>query len=57
MKGAKRSHCSDIIDTTDLLDLNYVDLDFELGPIYDLKLKYPIHSVHPAQCLSIDPTT
>jgi len=21
------------------------------------KLKYPIHSVHPAQCLSVDPTT
>ena len=21
-----------------------------------LKLKYPIHSVHPAQCLSVDPT-
>ncbi len=33
--------------------------DFELGPApyYYLKLKYPIHSVHATQCLSIDPTT
>ena len=35
------------------------DLDFELGPApyYYLRLKYPIHSVHPTQCLTIDPTT
>jgi hypothetical protein len=35
-----------------------IDLDFELspGPYYYLKLKYPIHSVHPTEYLSIDPT-
>ena len=38
---------------------DYNDLDFELGPgpYYYLKLKYPIHSVHPTQCLSLDTTT
>jgi hypothetical protein len=27
------------------------------APYYYLKLKYPLHSVHPSQCLSVDPTT
>jgi len=59
MKGVKTLHCLDINSTTDLLELHYDDLDFELGPApyYYLKLKYPIHSVHPTHCLSIDPTT
>ena len=49
----------DINVTTELMELHYDDLDFELGPAphYYLKLKYPIHSVHPTQCLSIDPTS
>jgi hypothetical protein len=55
----KALHCLDINTTTELLELHYDDLDFELGPApYNyLKLKYPIHSVHPTQCLSVDPTT
>ena len=59
MKGVKSLHCLDINNTTELLELHYDDLDFELGPApyYYLKLKYPIHSVHPTQCLSIDPST
>ena len=59
MKGVKTLHCLDINNTTELLELHYDDLDFELGPApyYYLKLKYPIHSVHPTQCLSIDPST
>ena len=59
MKGVKTLHCLDINNTTELLELHYDDLDFELGPTpyYYLKLKYPIHSVHPTQCLSVDPTT
>jgi hypothetical protein len=34
-------------------------LDFELRPTptCNLKLKYPIHSIYPAQRLSINPTT
>ena len=34
-------------------------MDFDLGPTpyYYLKLKYPIHSVHPTQCLSVNATT
>ncbi len=42
-----------------IIILHYDDLDFELGPApYNyLKLKCPIHSVHPTQCLSIDPST
>ncbi len=41
------------------MELHYDDLDLEQGPApyYCLKLKYPIHSVHPTQCLSVDPTT
>ena len=59
MKGVKTSHCLDINNTTKLMELHYDDLDFELGPgpYYYLKLKYPIHAVHPTQCLSIDPST
>ena len=59
MKGVKTNHCLDISTTTDLLELHYDDLDFDLGPApYNyLKLKYPIHSIHPTQCLSIDATT
>jgi hypothetical protein len=59
MKGVKALHCLDINTTTELLELHYDDLDFEQGPApYNyLKLKYPIHSVHPTQCLSVDPTT
>ena len=59
MKGVKALHCLDINNTTELLELHYDDLDFEQGPApyYNLKLKYPIHSVHPTQCLSVDPTT
>ncbi len=59
MKGVKALHCLDINSTTDLLELHYDDLDFELGPATynDLKSKYPIHSVPPTQCLSVDPTT
>ena len=59
MKGVKTTHCLDINNTTELLELHYDDLDFELGPApyYYLKLKYPIHSVHPTQCLSVDPTS
>ena len=59
MKGVKSLHCLDINNTTELLELHYDDLDFELGPApyHYLKLKYPIHSVHPTQCLSIDSTT
>ena len=58
MKGVKSLHCLDI-NASELLELHYDDLDFELGPApyYYLKLKYPIHSVHPTQCLSIDPST
>jgi hypothetical protein len=57
MKGVKTSHCLDIDNTTDLLQLHYDDLDFELGPApYNyLKLKYPIRSVHLTQCLSVVP--
>ncbi len=59
IKGVKTTHSLDINNTTELLELHYDDLDFELGPApyYYLKLKYPINSVHPTQCLSIDPTT
>jgi hypothetical protein len=59
MKGVKALHCLDINTPTELLELHYDDLDFEQGPApYNYsKLKYPIHSVHPTQCLSIDPTT
>ena len=59
MKGVKNLHCLDINNTTELLELRYDDLDFEIGPapFYNLKLKYPIHSVHPTQCLSVNPTT
>jgi hypothetical protein len=34
-------------------------LDFEQGPApYNyLKLKYPVHSVHPTQYFSVEPTT
>ncbi len=44
MKGLKNLHCLDINYTTELLELHYDDLDFELGPAphYYLKLKYPI---------------
>ncbi len=59
MKGVKATHFLDINTTTDLLELHYDDLDFELGPApYDnLKLKYPIYSVHPTQCISVNATT
>ena len=59
MKGVKSTHCLDINSASELLELHYDDLDFDLGPTptYNLKLKYPIHSVHPTQCLSINPTT
>jgi hypothetical protein len=59
MKGVKSLHSLDINNTTELLKLHYDDLDFELGPApyYYLKLKYPMHSVHPTHCLSVDPTT
>jgi hypothetical protein len=59
MKGVKSTHSLDINSASELLELHYDDLDFELGPTptYNLKLKYPIHSVHPTQCLSINPTT
>ena len=55
----KSLHCLDINNSTELLELHYDDLDFELGPApyHYLKLKYPIHSVHPTQCISVDPTT
>ena len=48
MKGVQNLHCLDINNTTELLELHYDDLDFELGPApyYYLKLKHPIHSVH-----------
>ncbi len=48
MKGVKALHCLDINDTTELLELHYDDLDFDLGPApyYYFKFKYPIHSVH-----------
>ncbi len=32
MKGVQKVHCLDINTTTDLLELHYHDLDFELGP-------------------------
>jgi hypothetical protein len=59
MKGVKSLHCLDINNASELLELHYDDLDFELGPApyYYLKLKYPIHSVNPTHCLSVDPTT
>ncbi len=59
MKGVKALHCLDINTTSELLELHHDDLDFEQGPApYNyLKLKYPIYSVHPTQCLSVDPTT
>ena len=40
MKGVKNLHCLDINNTTELLELHYDDLDFELGPApyYYLKL-------------------
>ena len=59
MKGVKTLHCLDINSTTDLLELKFDDSDFEIGPTptYNLKLKYPIRSVHPTQCLSIDSIT
>jgi hypothetical protein len=61
MKGVKALHCFDFNSTTDLLELHYDDLDFELGlaPYNCLILKYPIHSImiHPTQCISVDPTT
>ena len=54
-----QTHCLAINNSAELLELHYDDLDFELGPApyYYLKLKYPIHSVHPTQCLSVDPTS
>jgi hypothetical protein len=61
MKGVnlKATHCLDINSASELLELRYDDLDFEIGPTptYSLKLKYPIRSIHPTQCLSINPTT
>ncbi len=47
MKGVKSLHCLDINNTTELLELHYDDLDFELGPApyYYLRLKYPIHKI------------
>jgi hypothetical protein len=59
MKEVKTLHCLDINNTTELLELHYDDLDFDLGPApyYYLKLKYPIHSVHPTQSLSINSTS
>jgi hypothetical protein len=59
MKGVKALHCLDLNNETELKELHYDDLDFELGPVRYcyLKLIYPIHSVGPTQCLSIDPTT
>ncbi len=56
IKGVKTTHCLYINNTTELLELHYDDLDFELGPAPYI-LKYPIHSVRPTQCLSVDPTT
>jgi hypothetical protein len=55
MKGVKTLHCLDN-NTIEVLKLHYDDLDFELGqaPYYYLKLKYPLNSVLPTQCLSID---
>ncbi len=49
----KSLHCLDTNNAPELLELHYDDLDFELGPApyYYLRLKYPIHSVHPS-----DPT-
>jgi hypothetical protein len=32
MKGVKTLHCSDINNSTELLELHYDDLDFEQGP-------------------------
>jgi hypothetical protein len=32
MKRVKTTYCLDINNTTDLLELQYDDLDFELGP-------------------------
>ncbi len=32
MKGVKTTHCLDINNTNELLELHYDDLDFELGP-------------------------
>jgi hypothetical protein len=57
MKGVKALRCLYINKSTELLELHYDDLDFKQGPApyYYLKLKYPIHSVHPTQCLSVDP--
>ncbi len=57
MKGVKNLHCLDINNTTELLELHYDDFELGPAPCYNLKLKYPIHSVHPTQCLSTDPTT
>jgi hypothetical protein len=59
LKGVKTNHCLEINTTTELLELLYDNLDFELGPAptYKLKLKYPIHSVHPTQCISVNETT
>jgi hypothetical protein len=55
----KPVHCLDINYITEILELQCDDLDFEQGPApyYYLKLKYPIHSNHPTQCLSVDLTT
>ena len=41
MKGVKTLHCLDINSTTDLLELKFDDLDFEIGPspTFNLKLK------------------
>ncbi len=59
IKWVKTLDCLDTYNTTELLDLHYDDLDFELGPApyYYLNLKYQIHSVHPTQSLLVDPTT
>jgi hypothetical protein len=38
-KGVKTTHCVDINNTTDLLELHYGDLDFELGPAPHFYLK------------------
>ena len=59
LKGVKLNHCLDINTTTELLELHYDDIDFELvpTPYNNLKLKYPIRSVHPTQCLTVNETT
>ena len=58
IKGVKSNHCLKIDASTELLELKYDTLDFDLGSVNkELKLKFPIHSVHPTHAIEVDAST